>query len=202
MRTAVVRLAVAGAALLAAVASARAQEDENPHTPGAIPNPGTYQGSQQLQHQQDYQDQQFRQQQQQQYQPGSRGGPAYGGGSSAGPDCHTRIAGLRDLAPLRAVVSLGHDDQDPARFTIPRKATAAERPLLARWIVARRYCNAEVERSDPNPAHRAINIRGGEIAIELIEELANGRLTYGQFNYRRAMNSANMERAFAQASGR
>jgi Sel1 repeat len=43
---------------------ARAQ-DENPTTPGAIPNPGTYQGSQTLQQQSDAQDQAFRAQQQQ-----------------------------------------------------------------------------------------------------------------------------------------
>jgi TPR repeat protein len=61
--------------------AARGQEDENPTTPGAIPNPGTYQGSMQLQHQSDQQDQQFRQQQAQPqpyYQPTyptSRGGP-------------------------------------------------------------------------------------------------------------------------------
>ncbi len=55
---------IAGAAALLAAGAAIAQEDENPHTPGAIPNPGTYQGSMQLQHQQDYQAQQFRQQQQ------------------------------------------------------------------------------------------------------------------------------------------
>jgi TPR repeat protein len=46
---------------------ARAQ-DENPTTPGAIPNPGTYQGSMELQRRSDEQDQQFRQQQQQQQQ--------------------------------------------------------------------------------------------------------------------------------------
>jgi TPR repeat protein len=49
-------------------AGARAQ-DENPTTPGAIPNPGTYQGSMELQRRSDEQDQQFRQQQQQSQQP-------------------------------------------------------------------------------------------------------------------------------------
>jgi TPR repeat protein len=46
-------------------AGARAQ-DENPTTPGAIPNPGSYQGSMELQRRSDQQDQQFRQQQQSQ----------------------------------------------------------------------------------------------------------------------------------------
>ena len=55
-------------ALSVAGGGARAQ-DENPTTPGAIPNPGTYQGSMELQRRSDEQDQQFRQQQQQpQYQ--------------------------------------------------------------------------------------------------------------------------------------
>lgn len=47
---------------------ALAQEQENPTTPGEIPNPGTYQGTTVLQQQSDQQDQQFRQQQQQQSQ--------------------------------------------------------------------------------------------------------------------------------------
>jgi hypothetical protein len=47
--------------------SAQAQDEEGT-TPGAIPNPGTYQGSMDLQRQSDQQDQQFRQQQQQQSQ--------------------------------------------------------------------------------------------------------------------------------------
>jgi TPR repeat protein len=42
-----------------------AAQDENPTTPGAIPNPSTYQGSTELQRQSDQQDQQFRQQQSQ-----------------------------------------------------------------------------------------------------------------------------------------
>jgi hypothetical protein len=61
-------------------------QDENPTTPGAIPNPGTYQGSMQLQSQSDRQDQQFRQQQSQQpsyYQPNhQRQGGGYPGGSA------------------------------------------------------------------------------------------------------------------------
>jgi len=64
---------------------ARAQ-DENPTTPGAIPNPGTYQGSQTLQQQSDAQDQQFRAQQQQpaqqQYYQGTRPQQGYGPGGS------------------------------------------------------------------------------------------------------------------------
>jgi TPR repeat protein len=51
--------------LAALSCAAVAQEDENPHTPGQIPNPGSYQGSMELQRRSDQQDQQFRQQQSQ-----------------------------------------------------------------------------------------------------------------------------------------
>jgi len=57
-------------ALAAAIPTAAFAQDENPTTPGAIPDPSTYQGSMELQRQSDQQDQQFRQQQQgQQYAP-------------------------------------------------------------------------------------------------------------------------------------
>jgi hypothetical protein len=51
-------------AVFAAAGAARAQ-DENPTTPGAIPNPGTYQGSMELQRQEHQQQQQYYQQQRQ-----------------------------------------------------------------------------------------------------------------------------------------
>ncbi|HLG89244.1 MAG TPA: tetratricopeptide repeat protein [Alphaproteobacteria bacterium] len=74
-------------------------QDENPTTPGAIPNPGTYQGSMELQRRSDQQDQQFRQQQslqpqyqQPRYNPQQR---AYGGAPhqslpSAQPETRSR----------------------------------------------------------------------------------------------------------------
>jgi TPR repeat protein len=77
-------LSAAALALVLAASSgaAMAQEDENPHTPGAIPNPGSYQGSMELQRRSDQQDQQFRQQQYQQqrsYQQPGYPQPRYGG---------------------------------------------------------------------------------------------------------------------------
>jgi hypothetical protein len=48
--------------------AALAQQEPGPSTPGAIPDPGTYQGSMEIQRQQDVQSQQFRQQQDQQSQ--------------------------------------------------------------------------------------------------------------------------------------
>src|SRR5947209_11680204 len=68
------------------VPPAVAQEQENPSTPGQIPDPSTYQGSTVLQQQSDQSDQQYRQQQQQQsgQQYNSYGTPQtyqrYGGG--------------------------------------------------------------------------------------------------------------------------
>src|SRR5512141_138365 len=77
-------------AALATPLPATAQEQENPSTPGQIPDPSTYQGSTVLQQQSDQQDQYYRQQQQQQsdqyqqqYQPQYQGAPrSYGGAQS------------------------------------------------------------------------------------------------------------------------
>ena len=66
----------------AAAGSARAQE-ENPTTPGAIPNPGSYQGSLELQRREREQEQQTREQYQSRqpdYSPSQRSQPGYGGG--------------------------------------------------------------------------------------------------------------------------
>ena len=52
--------------------TAFAQDAVGPTTPGAIPNPGTYQGSMQIQQQQDQQAQQFRDQQNAQFQQNMR----------------------------------------------------------------------------------------------------------------------------------
>jgi hypothetical protein len=81
-------LTIAFALALAQATAVRGQ-DENPTTPGAIPNPGTYQGSMQLQQQEQQRDQQMQMQNQQmqqrldntyrQYAP-RQGGSAVGGG--------------------------------------------------------------------------------------------------------------------------
>ena len=67
--------------------TAFAQDAVGPTTPGAIPNPGTYQGSMQIQQQQDQQAQQFRDQQNAQFQQNMRQqqsvAPAAG---ASGPD--------------------------------------------------------------------------------------------------------------------
>src|ERR1700693_1146099 len=75
-------------------------QDENPTTPGAIPNPSTYQGSTELQRRSDQQDQQYRQQQQQpsyqgQPQQGGRASSQSSGGQSPSDVCFSHIAGMR-----------------------------------------------------------------------------------------------------------
>src|ERR1700686_3948300 len=83
--------------------SARAQT-----TPGAIPNPGTYQGSTQLQQEQDRQTQQYRRLSPQPFQPQPQQQPqgAYSGRSapssnaSRSPDCLERFARQPELVPL------------------------------------------------------------------------------------------------------
>ena len=80
--------------------TAFAQDAVGPTTPGAIPNPGTYQGSMEIQRQQDQQAQQFRDQQNQQFQqnlPHQQQYAAPGAGAS-GPDLRA-IWGKRPLVP-------------------------------------------------------------------------------------------------------
>jgi len=120
--------------------SARAQT-----TPGAIPNPGTYQGSTQLQQEQDRQNQRYRQQSTQPFQPQTQQPQGvYSGRSSASsnasrsPDCLDRLARQPELAPLAQKVYLGHPDiHSSALFGIQAVPTASERPLLLKWSAGR-----------------------------------------------------------------
>ena len=178
-------------------------QEENPSTPGQIPNPGTYQGSQELQRQSDQQDQQFRQQQQpqsQQYggQYGNQAGGQYRGQSASGSAgsrdidaphmrCLLMMERAQSLAPLRGLVELGSNYRDPRYFTISRRPTAAEKPILLRWVATRRRCNALTRGT--NPVLVQANLRAGHITDSLIDVLAQGRMTYGEFNYRRAQNT-------------
>jgi hypothetical protein len=101
------RLSAAAFALgLVAWSGAAAQEDENPHTPGAIPNPGSYQGSMELQRRSDQQDQQFREQQQRSYQQPSYQQPR----SSAQPYSRSPQAAPPAAAPpLRGAEAFGKE---------------------------------------------------------------------------------------------
>lgn len=182
-------------------------QDENPTTPGAIPNPSTYQGSTELQRQSDQQDQQYRQQQQQQssnssypgqpQQGGYASSPSSGGQAPPWAECISHVAGLRTLAPIAGKIALG--SADPAAielFDDQSKPTAAEKILLAKWDDARRYCDSLLL-EDPvgqTPAYRFARSQWGFPATHaLLTQLLNGQLTFGQFNYRRAMNARAMK---------
>lgn len=185
-------------------------QDENPTTPGAIPNPSTYQGSTELQRQSDQQDQQYRQQQQQQQQSSYPGQPRQGGYSSApisgsptpAKSCIRNVAGIRALAPIAGKIELG--GVDPARvdlFDDHSKPTAAEKILLAKWDDAFRYCHSLMQ-EDPRfqtPAARFMDSHWGYPATHaLLTQLLTDQLTYGQFNYQRAMNVRAWDRYSAQ----
>jgi hypothetical protein len=165
-------------------------------TPGAIPNPGTYQGSMQIQQEQDRQAQQNRQQsipQPQQQSNGQGVAPMTSNSRRAAPDCLDRLAQRPELAPLAHKVYLAHPNvNSSALFDIRSLSTEAERPLLMKWLEGRRICEAELAKKVfPNwsaEARRADNL-SARITNDMIVQLAEGKLTYGQFNRQRAMNA-------------
>jgi hypothetical protein len=188
IRAVVICTIAAGVATLAVFGGASAQ-DENPTTPGAIPNPGTYQGSMELQRQQDQQDQQdqqFRQQQQPQPQYGNqssagRVGSGYRQAPSVDPfrQCMSTLK-TSALTRLRGFVEVDTIGRDPRYFTISRRPTAAEKTLLLQWAAGRRRC--EPLARDANPVVHQANLDMNNMIVQL----AQGRMTYGEFNYRRA----------------
>ena len=109
-------VAVALALTAFGVSPAVAQEQENPSTPGQIPDPGTYQGSTVLQQQSDQQDQSFRQQQQQAQDQ------AYG--QSPAPQQPSAAAGtprgVGMASPQRPVRATHIDPSDPAGAALER----------------------------------------------------------------------------------
>lgn len=126
----VLALGLSGSAVLA---------QEEGSTPGAIPDPSTYQGSTELQRQSDEQSQQGYQQQFGQPQP-SYGGGYQGGGGYGG-------AG-RSSGPSRATLSFHHVARDPALarlaglIELVPSVSAASRPFASREsrARARSYC--------------------------------------------------------------
>ena len=192
------------AAVLVAVLGSTAARAQT--TPGAIPDPGTYQGSMQIQQEQDRQAQQYRQQsappfQQQPQQPqGSYPGssPASSNASSS-PDCYDRLARQPELAPLAQKVNLGHTDlYSSALFDIQTVPTAAERPLLLKWSVGRRGCLEVAKRvnkvtPDYSAQAKRLDELSSQITIDMIAQLAEGKLTYGQFNRQRTKNALVVE---------
>lgn len=189
------------------VSPAIAQEQENPSTPGQIPDPGTYQGSTVLQQQSDQQDQQYRQQQQQptyqQPMQSYSGGQQRNNGSSQSQYamCWNRLVTSRVFAPLAAKISLGTADPQAIRlFDNASRPTAREKTLIMRWAEERRHCQAIgiANFRKPTPAEwLAYNRWGLPALLSLVHQLVAGQLTYGQFNYRRAMNQLSSEHYLA-----
>jgi hypothetical protein len=105
-----------------------------------------------------------------------------------------RIARQPELAPLAHKVYLGHADvESTALFGIQSMPTASERPLLLKWSAARRNCLLEAQQIQ-NPrgwsaaAIRADNL-AGQMVIDMIAQLADGKITYGQFKRQRTKNA-------------
>lgn len=178
--------AIATAVATLAFFGAASAQDGNPTTPGAIPNPGTYQGSLELQRQQDHQDQQFRQQQPQpQYGNPSSVARVGSGGYRQAPSvdpfgqCMSTLK-ASVLTPLRGSIEVDAIGQDPRYFTISRRPTAAEKTSLLRWAAGRRRC--EPLARDANPVVHQANLDMNNMIVQLAE----GRMTYGEFNHRRA----------------
>ena len=175
-------------------------------TPGAIPDPGTYQGSTQIQQEQDRQVQQYRQQSAQPFQPqpqqpqGSYPGSSPGtSNASRPPDCYDRLARQPELAPLAQKVYLGHPDLHSSAFSdIQTVPTASERPLLLKWSAGRRTCLQVAQRvnkvtPDYSAQAKRLDELGSQITIDMIAQLAEGKLTYGQFNRQRIKNALVVE---------
>jgi hypothetical protein len=157
-------------------------------TPGAIPDPGTYQGSTQIQQEQDRQAQGSY--------PGSSPATSNGSGS---PDCYDRLARQPELAPLAQKVYLGHPDlHSSALLDIKTVPTASERPLLLKWSAGRVNCLQVAKRvnkvtPDYSAQAKRLDELSSQITIDMIAQLAEGKLTYGQFNRQRTKNALVVE---------
>jgi hypothetical protein len=173
-------------------------------TPGAIPNPGTYQGSMEIQRQQDQQAEQYRQQptptQSFQQSQGSALGRPTTPNPPRQPDCLDRLAQNPELAPLARKVYLGHPDvNSSALFGIQTVPSPSERPLLLKWLAGRRACMPEIQRiRDASGVWSVQAKRANDLSIQItndmINDLAEGKLTYGQFNRQRTMNAITVDR--------
>jgi hypothetical protein len=134
--------------LIAAGPFAIANAQENPTTPGAIPDPSTYQGSIELQRQSDERDQQLRdqqQQQQQQYQSPSpqRTSGNYGASqqSGGGPRRVPPRVPINFTADNRAMAAAGRHDYATALAIV--RPLAAHGDLLAQYLLGAMYDNGK-----------------------------------------------------------
>jgi len=189
---------------------AAAQEEGT--TPGAIPDPSTYQGSTQLQQQQDRQDQQYRQQQDPPWrsndnarQPLPQQSGPWSSTRRPGPvnptaACFARLAREPALAPLAHKVQLGQfGGSSQGSFLIQNMASAAEEPLLLHWLAGRNRCMKIFEprmAGWSQDARRAEN-KAVEFTNSMIVQLSEGKLSYGKFNEYRAMNDTELKQELA-----
>jgi hypothetical protein len=201
-------MSFAAAILAGMLSTSPSWAQEEGTVPGAMPDPSTYQGSMEMQRQSDAQDQQFREQQSQQPYygqpaPGYGGGTRMGGGAYPGlwPSqvCMNQVRSSRLFAPLAGKIDLGGGDpQHVQLFSIHSGPTPREKILIGKWLAARRRCDAIWLTERPTPNQIAARNRWGVPALPpLIAALLSGRLTYGEFAYRRAMNAVNMTRFVA-----
>ena len=205
-----IKSATIALALLTALgfSPAVAQEQENPSTPGQIPDPSTYQGSTVLQQQSDQQDQQYRQQQQQQQPTYQQQTQSYSGGqqqagraSDPYSVCLKQLAASQLFAPLAGKIAVGAVDPKAIElFGISSRPTATEKTLLTRWADWKGRCQAigTANFRRPTPVESVAYTRWGfPSLLPLVHQLVAGQLTYGQFNYRRAMNEVARQRYMA-----
>ena len=115
------------------------------------------------------------------------------------PDCQERLARRPELAPLAQKVYLAHPSVHPsALFDIQSVATVAERPLLLKWLAGRRSCEPEIAKIK-DAANWSVKARraddlAAQITNDMIVQLAEGKMTYGQFNRQRAMNAVAVDK--------
>lgn len=111
--------------------------------------------------------------------------------------CLNRVGTSRVLAPLAGKITLGSTDPQAIQlFDNPSRPTATEKTLIMRWAEERRHCQAIgiAEFPRPTPAELlGYNRWGFPALLSLTHQLVAGQLTYGQFNYRRAMNQLSLD---------
>jgi hypothetical protein len=143
-------LSILSISIVVPLAAAEAQD--NPTTPGAIPNPGTYQGSMELQRQSDERDRQLReeqerqqQQQQQQYQNHPQQRVISGNGTAAqqssGPHRVRPRVPINFTAGNRASAAYGRHEYATAVAIVRPLATRGD--VFAQYLLAAMYDNGK-----------------------------------------------------------
>ena len=115
--------------------------------------------------------------------------------------CLNQLAVSRQFAPLAGKITVGTVDPKAIElFGISSRPTATEKTLITRWAEWKSRCQAigVANFRKPTPAEWfAYNRWGLPATLSLVHQLVAGQLTYGQFNYRRAMNEVARQRYMA-----